>query len=141
MPKFLFPSAFVLLLISAGCITPIPATDTGDPSTTPLGPSGTPTSPVAAQDSVAYDPDMKALFSSDCVVCHGSARADANYRVTTYAQTMALVRPGNASSRLVTATQQNGSMYRYFSGGSATRQAKAALVRSWVVTYNAQETR
>ena len=34
---------------------------------------------------------MKALFSSDCVVCHGSGRADANYRVTTYQQTMTLV--------------------------------------------------
>jgi hypothetical protein len=32
-------------------------------------------------------------------------------------------------------------MYRYFSGGSATRQSKAAQMRTWIVTYNAQENR
>jgi hypothetical protein len=84
---------------------------------------------------------MKPLFQSDCVICHGAGRADGNYRMTTYAQVMTAVRPGSASSLLVSVTQPGGSMYRYWSGSSTTRAAKAAQVRSWVVTYSAQETR
>ncbi len=61
--------------------------------------------------------------------------------MNTYAQVMLAVRPGSASSLLVTITQPTGRMFRYFSGNTATRQAKAAEVRSWVVTYNAQEIR
>jgi hypothetical protein len=58
------------------------------------------------------------------------AYADGNYRMTTYAQVMAAVRAGSASSTLVAVTQSNGSMYRYWSGNAAT---KADLVRKWVV--------
>lgn len=74
-------------------------------------------------------------------MCHGGGRADGNYRMDTYAQVMAAVRPGSASSALVVTTQPSGRMYRYFSGSTATRQAKAAEVLSWVVTYKAQENR
>jgi hypothetical protein len=58
--------------------------------------------------------------------------------MSTYAQVMAAVQPGNARSALVATTQSNGSMYRYFSGSRAT---KADLVRQWVVNFNAQQTR
>lgn len=84
---------------------------------------------------------MKPLFVSDCLLCHGGARVDGNYRMTTYADVMRDVVAGSASSRLVTTTRPNGSMYRYFSGSSATRQSKSDLVLQWVVAYKAQQTR
>ncbi len=58
--------------------------------------------------------------------------------MSTYAQVMAAVQPGNARSTLVVTTQSNGSMYRYFSGN---RAAKADLVKRWVVNFNAQQSR
>ena len=131
----------VALPLVAGCVKAIPATDTGDPVvSTPTSPSS-PTSPTTSDTALAFNPDIKALLQTDCISCHGSGRADGGYRVTTYAQTTALVKAGGASSVLVTVTQSGGSMYRYWSGSTTTRQAKAAQVRSWVVTYNAQENR
>jgi hypothetical protein len=134
-------------LCASGCVKAQPPTDTGDPvvssPTSPTTP--TPTSPsgptTGESTALAYNQDLKPLFASDCLVCHGPTRADGNYRMTTYAQVMQDVRAGSAASRLVTITQPSGSMYRYFSGSTATRQAKASEIRTWVVTYNAQETR
>jgi hypothetical protein len=51
---------------------------------------------------------------------------------------MKMVQPGSARSKLVTTTQANGTMNRYFSGNRTT---KAELVRRWVVEFNAQQTR
>jgi hypothetical protein len=146
-------SLWVLSLAAAvcvsGCIRAQPPTDTGDPAvstpTAPSGPTTAPANPTAPTTSstgaLAYDPDMKPLFASDCVVCHGPTRADGNYRMSTYAQVMTAVRPGSVSSILIAVTQSNGRMYRYFSGSAATRQTKADQIRAWIVTYNAQETR
>ena len=147
----LFHLFFALLIaagLASGCVSVQPPTDTGDPvastPTTPSGPTTSPTNPTtpATPDSsaLAYNPDMQQLFASDCVVCHGLSRADGNYRMATYAQVMAAVRPGNASSLLIAVTQSSGGrMYRYFSGSTTTRQAKANQIRAWIVTYNAQE--
>lgn len=138
---------FATVVSATGCVRAQPPTDTGDPIvvTSPTAPTGTPTDPSGASGSasaaLAYNPDMKNLFASDCVVCHSTSRADGNYRMSTYQQVMAGVRPGNASSLLITVTQPSGRMYRYFSGGTTTRQAKAGQVRTWIVTYNAQENR
>ncbi len=141
-------AALLALSFTVACVQAVPATDTGDQvgftptsPTTPT-PNPTPTTPTTGTTTVlAYNQDLKALFQSDCISCHGPGRADGNYRMTTYAQVMSAVRAGSASSKLVTTTAQNGSMYRYWSGSTATRQAKAAQVRSWVVTFNAQENR
>jgi hypothetical protein len=84
---------------------------------------------------------MKQLFASDCVVCHSNSFADGGYRMSTYAQVMTAVRPGSSASLLVTTTQPNGRMYRYFSGSTTTRQSKANQIRTWIVTYGAQENR
>lgn len=126
-----------------GCVKAQPATDTGDSviSTAASPTSPTPTTPVTGDSTLAFNPDIKALLQTDCVNCHGASRADAGYRATTYAQTMAAVRAGSASSVLVQVTQSGGSMYRYWSGSTTTRQSKAAQLRSWVVNYNAQENR
>jgi hypothetical protein len=81
---------------------------------------------------------MQPIFNNDCVPCHSGRRPDGNYGMETYAQVMTRVSPGSASSRLVTTTQSNGSMYRYFTGDRAT---KSALVRRWVVDNRAAQTR
>lgn len=138
--------ALLALSSSVACVKAVPPTDTGDPlisaPTSPTRPT-TPTTPTipTTPTALAYNQDLKAVFQSDCVTCHGPSRADGHYRMTTYAQVMTAVRAGNASSTLVAVTAQNGNMYRYWSGSTATRQAKAAQVRSWVVTFNAQENR
>ena len=138
--------ALLALSSSVACVKAVPPTDTGDPLiSTPTSPTRptTPTTPTipTTPTALAYNQDLKAVFQSDCVTCHGPSRADGNYRMTTYAQVMTALRAGNASSTLVAVTAQNGNMYRYWSGSTATRQAKAAQVRSWVVTFNAQENR
>ncbi len=87
---------------------------------------------------MAYVQDLKPVFDSDCVFCHSPSRAFGNYSMTTYAEVMRDVQPGNANSRLVALTQQSGSMYRYFTGD---RQTKSAMLKKWVVTDRAAETR
>jgi len=157
--RFKFAMRFTLLVVllmpplAIGCVKANPPTDSGDPvvssPTSPSSPTSsnptnptTPTTPTTSDPTpLAYNPDMKPLFQADCVSCHGSGRADGNYRMTTYGQVMAAVRAGSASSLLVAVTQPGGSMYRYWSGSNSTRSSKAAQVRSWIVTYNAQENR
>jgi hypothetical protein len=130
-------------LLLAGCITVEPPNDTGNlPSS-----SGMPTAPgdpdalPSADQSIGYDPDMKALFASDCLLCHGGVRTEGNFRVTSYADVMHAVTPGSLASALVTVTASTGSMYRHFSGNGWTKHDKSDQVRAWVVTYNARETR
>lgn len=142
--------ALLALPLMTGCVKATPPTDTGDPvATTPTAPSTgttttpTPTTPTTTTTATAlsYNQDLKAIFQSDCVSCHGSGRADGNYRMTTYQQVMAAVVAGSASSRLVRVSVSGGSMYRYWSGSAATRAAKAEQVRAWVVDNKAQENR
>ena len=138
----LSPFSFATLVLAVtlfapGCIEARPPTDTGDPVVaTPTSPSS-PTS-TASPGVLAYDPDLKPLFASDCVQCHGGFRVDGGYRMTSYPEVMKNVRPGQASSKLVVLTQSKGSMYRYWSGNA---QAKANQVLQWVVANNAAQTR
>ncbi len=137
MPRTVFALAFAALaLIATGCVKVQPPTDTGDPLL-PTAPDS-PTSGGGTSQTLAYIPDLQPIFASDCVMCHGNSRADAGYRMTTYAQVMQAVRAGNAASALVVVTQKNGSMYRYFTGNRTTR---AQMVRDWVVADGAAQTR
>jgi hypothetical protein len=130
-------AAVILVALTVGaCVRAQPPTDTGDPTAV-----GNPLAPSNQRAALAYDPDLKAIFASDCAKCHGGAAAAGNYRVTTYADVMAAVEPGSESSRLVRVTQSDGSMYRYFSGATETRRAKADAVWTWIVTFKAQENR
>ena len=148
--RFTLLAVLLVPVLTFGCVKANPPSDTGDPvvssPTSPSTPTSTnPTNPTTPTPSdptpLAYNPDMRALFQSDCVSCHGAGRVDGNYRMTTYLQVMAAVRAGSASSLLVSTTQPGGSMYRYWIGSNTTRSNKAAQVRSWIVTYNAQENR
>jgi hypothetical protein len=112
---------------ASAVVTPVPTpapTPTPDPGTPAPQPTSTPT-PAAA--SVAYEQDIRPILEADCLKCHG--------QFGSYAGTMGYVVAGNASSRLVRATQSGGSMNRYLSGDKA---AKAALIRQWVVEGAAQ---
>ena len=142
--------AFGLSVLS-DCVAVTPATDTDNVSVdSPTGPTSVPTpgpttpsptpapTPGSSGQALAYVQDLKPIFDSDCLACHSRSRPLAGYSMSTYRDVMAAVRPGSASSILVSTTQSRGSMYRYFSGNRAT---KADLVRRWVVDFNAQETR
>ena len=82
--------------------------------------------------------DIKPIFDRDCLECHRTRNARGNYSVSTYAETIAGQRPGDASSRVVVDCSPGGSMYRYFSGDAV---AEATKVFRWVVVYNMAETR
>jgi hypothetical protein len=138
-----FPGAIAALLTiaAAGCVAVQPATDTGTgvgPSSLSTASAGSGSTTTAATGPLAYVQDLKPVFDSDCTICHSSSFASGNYSMTTYASIMRDVTPGNANSRLVVWTQPNGTMYRYFTGN---RQAKSDMVKQWVVTYAAAQTR
>jgi len=105
---------------------PTPAA-TPDPGTPAPQPTPAPT-PAAA--SVAYEQDIRPILEANCLNCHG--------QFGSYAGVMGYVVPGNASSRLVRATQSGGSMYSHLSGD---RAGKSALIRSWVVENGAAQSR
>lgn len=163
MPRCTAASLLATALLSAGCITEQPPTDTvssitapsavpgatgsrddrsGRPATTTTAPTPGTTTPAVvtppANVTVAYQQDLKPIFDTDCVRCHSDSRPDGNYAMTTYAQVMRAVAAGNPTSVLIRFTQRGGSMYRYWSGNA---QGKADLVRTWIVNNAAAESR
>jgi hypothetical protein len=113
----------------AGCINAQPASDTGE-TLTPTAPSL-----PGPQQPLAYEPEMRQLFASDCVYCHGGYRVDDGYSMNTYEEVI------RDLGGVVSTTQPGRKMYPYWSGSDATRQAKAEMARRWVEVYHAQRTR
>jgi mono/diheme cytochrome c family protein len=131
-------------LAAGACVQVQAPTDTGDVATATSSTSNGTVNPPPTSTSTgpfSYNQDVKAILDSDCLVCHGPRRADAGYSVATYAQTMRAVSTGRSNSAIVSVTRSSGSMYRYWSGSTATRQAKADLILKWIVNFNAQENR
>jgi hypothetical protein len=131
---------FAIVALSActfagGCVSTHPATDTGD-TLTPTAPSL-----PSPQQPLAYEPDMRQLFASDCVYCHGGYRIDGEYRMRTYEEVSTSLRPGVTTGGLIETTRTNGSMYPYFTGNEQTRRRKSEMVFQWIVTYRAQRVR
>jgi hypothetical protein len=87
---------------------------------------------------VGFVEDIKPLLDADCVTCHNTRTANGRVDLSTYASVMRTVRAGSANSELVRVTQRGGSMYREWRGSA---DAKADLVRRWVVEFQAKETR
>jgi hypothetical protein len=134
------PKSICVALVAAaavsGCVASQPATDTSNPAS-PSVVSSSP-APSGTTGPLAYTPDMAPLFASDCTPCHNGSRPSGNYSMTTYANVMRAVVPGNANSALVVTTQPSGSMYRYF---SVDRPGRADMVKRWVVDNAAAQTR
>jgi hypothetical protein len=117
--------------VASACMQAQRATDTGDPGF-PFGPSSIGVQPIA------YVQDIKPIFDRDCLSCHGGRESAGGYSVSTYANTIAGQRPGDASSTLVVDCSPGGSMYRYFTGDAVT---ETTIVFRWMVYYNAQQSR
>ncbi len=115
----------------------------GSPTAPSSGPAGgatsggSPTTPPAPI-TVSYLQDTKAIFDSDCVVCHGPRIENAGVNLTSYQNVLRVVRPGDANSLLLQVTQLGGKMHTNLSGDRLT---KAALIRRWVVENAAAESR
>jgi hypothetical protein len=138
--RLLLPSLVVAVVFAmAACVQTNPPTDVGNP----VAPSSPTTSaqPQPAPSSgqpLSYNQDLKPIFDSDCVVCHGGSRPSAGYSMSTYAGVMRDVSPGNTNSRLVVWTQPGSTMYRFWTGSASQ---KAGMVKQWVVSNNAQQSR
>jgi hypothetical protein len=82
--------------------------------------------------SLTYTANIQPILASDCVRCHGPSRRDAGVDLSTYANVMKTVTPGNASSLLILVTRPGGVMYGEFRGSAST---KSATIRDWIVTF------
>ena len=133
--------AGAIVALASGCVGQNPPTDVGNPTTptTTTAPSPQPApAPSPSGQALSYNQDLKPIFQSDCVPCHSGSRPSAGYAMDTYANVMRAVQPGNPNSALVVWTQPGGTMYRFWTGNAAQR---AAMVKQWVVTDNAQQSR
>ena|SRR5688572_2184400 len=119
----------IALVLTAGCVQAEPATDTGNTL------SPTAVSLPGPDQPLAYEPEMRQLFASDCVYCHGGYRVDDGYSMNTYEEVV------RDLSGVVATTQPGQSMYPYWTGSEATRLAKAEMARRWVEVYGARRTR
>jgi hypothetical protein len=122
----------------AACMAGITACNYGVSTSTPTSPS----SATAASSSdpqtstLTYVHDIQPILASDCVRCHGPSRRDAGVDLSTYANVMRWVTPGNPGSVLVLVTQPGGLMYSQWLGNGSQ---KATLVYDWVMYSNAAQ--
>jgi hypothetical protein len=85
---------------------------------------------------ITYNTDIRPIMQSDCVMCHGGPDPSAGRDFSTYNGVMTVVRPGDATSRLIQMTQPGGRMHTYLTGD---RVGKAETIRRWIVEFAAAE--
>jgi len=88
--------------------------------------------------TIGYNEDVKPVLDADCIRCHNSRTHENNVDLSTYASVLRTLRAGDSNSLLIRVTQSRGSMYGEWRGSAAQ---KAELVRSWIVDFQARETR
>ena len=111
------------------------------PSDSPSGGtsgSGTPSTGPGTASTIGYNEDVKPILDADCIRCHNGRTHDGNVDLSTYSSVLRTLRAGDSNSLLIRATQSRGSMSGEWRGSAAT---KAELVRSWIVDFQARETR
>lgn len=104
-------------------------------SNNPANPTPAP-SPAPSGGTLTYTRDVQPILASDCATCHAPSRRSGGIDLSSYAEVMRVVTPGDPNSRLVLATQPGGLMYSQFRGNAAQ---KAATIRSWVVDSRAAQ--
>jgi hypothetical protein len=125
----------VLAAGAAGCdYSYLQAPTSPSPSTTTT--TTTTTTGATGSTTLTYVKDVQPVLASDCVRCHGPSRRDAGVDLSTYANVMRTVSPGNTNSLLVLVTRVGGVMYGQFSGN---RSQKATVIHDWVVSSNAAQ--
>jgi hypothetical protein len=112
-------------------LNPTSPSNTTDETTTGGGATGGTTT-----SALTYVKDVQPILAADCVRCHGPSRREEGVDVSTYANVMRYVSPGNPNSLLVLVTRSGGIMYSEFSGNRST---KSATIRNWIVSNNAAQ--
>jgi hypothetical protein len=103
-------------------------------ATVTISTSATPPPPPPAP-GVTFTADIEPVLSFSCVVCHNATTAFAGVNLSMFNGVMAVVTPGSANSRLVTATGASGSMYNYLIPTAAHTKAQLSdLIRQWVLS-------
>jgi hypothetical protein len=100
--------------------------------------SGTASTGPGTASTIGYNEDVKPVLDADCIRCHNSRTHENNVDLSTYASVLRTLRAGDSNSLLIRVTQSRGSMSGEWRGSAA---AKAELVRSWIVDFQARETR
>ena len=112
------------------------SSSTSTPTPTP-NPTPTPApTPSPGGGTLTYTREVQPILASDCVTCHAPARRSAGVDLSSFAEVMRVVNPGDPNSRLVLATQPGGLMYSQFRGSAGQ---KSATIRSWVVDSRAAQ--
>lgn len=108
----------------------------GSPSGPDTADTPGPTKDPATATTLTFTADVQPLLNNDCVPCHGGSNNASGVNLTSYANTMRTVSPGDARSVLVLVTQPGGLMYGNWRGSAS---AKAETVRRWVVDFKAAQ--
>src|SRR5262245_34108636 len=96
------------------------------PDSSTGGASGSTAAAPGSASTVGYTDDIKPILDADCTRCHSSRNHNAGVDLSSYAAVLRTLRPGDANSVLIHATQAGGSMSGEWRGSAA---AKAELVR------------
>jgi mono/diheme cytochrome c family protein len=116
---------------AAQAMAPTPTTNPSPtPTTTPTPTVPTPTTPNPLTTLTAsYQSIQKFVLGPKCVGCHGPNKADAGVRVDTYANTMKLVKAGNAAGSLLISDTANGNMPP---GSNDLTSTQLNVIRTWI---------
>jgi Planctomycete cytochrome C len=114
-------------VIASGCDYGLAPTTATTPTPTTGGSGGSTT-------GLTFDADVAPILNADCIQCHGGARRDGGVDLSFYSTVLKVLTPGNANSKLIIVTQSGGLMFSQLTGN---RNAKAAIIKDWIVTYSA----
>jgi hypothetical protein len=92
------------------------------------------TAPPPPPAGLTYVNDMKPIFDTNCIRCHGGMYPTAGLSLETYTGVMTVVTPYDPNSRLIQMTKPGAPMHGYLSPDPL---GKADKIYQWIVTYGA----